>query len=434
MNSQEELVKLVKIKGIGKTMSKSLDSSQLTLCTQLLLDPKAHMATKTTLLVAFLMLNNTPDEQQWINDIKSDFKHKIPTECYFLFIKPLESNHKELISCIYNVIDKKNLSETELDLCCRAILDPSTPDYYKSALLEALRLKEESKEENAYFLKYFYSKTNHHKVNCPLLIDIASAYDGFNRYPNLLLGLAILLGSVGFPSILHGCKEVSPKFAHTIHKLLKLLKKNPLYSNKEVQHKLEDPSVAWAYIDQSISFPDFHDLVDVRTDLVKRPILASIEKFMQPFVADSTYIVTGFTHPAYRKKTIELLSCLPHCSDFLFVRGIEGSALAPIDRRCPTIYSTKKQTQIIEDFSSPIDYAIKKDESCIANKELTINESVEILKEGLSSSTSMTGQWLVYSALLILDKLNLITDPKTMKTKLEQAIDSKKCLSHLNNY
>ena len=59
MNSQDELRQLVKIKGVGKTMSKSLDSAQLASCSKLLLSPSTHLATKSTLIVAFIMLKNT---------------------------------------------------------------------------------------------------------------------------------------------------------------------------------------------------------------------------------------------------------------------------------------------------------------------------------------------------------------------------------------
>ena len=104
---------------------------------------------------------------------------------------------------------------------------------------------------------------------------------------------------------------------------------------------------------------------------------------MQPFYADSTFVVTGFTHPAYREKTIKLLKQLPYCTDFLFVRGIEGSAAAPIDRRCPIIYTTVNQQHLHEEFCSPEDYSIKKNTSIEANTSLSLNESLDFIMEGI---------------------------------------------------
>ena len=372
MSAQNELRNLVKIKGVGKTMSKSLSSQQLNQCNDLLQDTSTHLATKTTLLVAFIMLENTPEEQLWFDNLKTNYKNALPKECHFLFDHSTPTNEPLLLNCIYNVLQTKNLTKTQLDLCCNKILSPTTPSHYKAALLEGLRLKEESKQENKFFLTHFYDRCTRYKINTPTLIDIASAYDGFNRYPNMLISLAALLGSAGFPTIIHGCKEVSPKFGITPHNCLIEANKNPLYSLKDVQSKLENPSISWGYIDQSIYFPEFHDLVQCRSDIVKRPVLATVEKFMQPFFANNTYIITGYTHPPYRQKTIDLLRTLPNCTDFLFVRGIEGSALAPIDRRCPLIYSQHNQKNIVEAFSSPEDYNIKKESSIIPDTSLSL--------------------------------------------------------------
>ena len=434
MNAQDNLRQLVKIKGVGKTMSKSLDSTQLATCTKLLLDPSAHMATKTTLLVAFFMLSHTNDEQMWFTNLKSNYKSLVPKECYFLFDQSLQTNNSQLIKIIHKVLSKHDLNQEDLHYSCEAILSPTINSYYKSALLEALRLKEESKEENAYFLTYFYNKCTHHKLEIPILIDLATAYDGFNRHPNLLLGLAVLLSSIEFPTIIHGCKHVSPKFGLTFNKALDLAGKDPYLSINTIQSKLENPSIRWAYIDQKIHFPEFHDLVECRTALVKRPILATIEKFMQPIIADSTYLVTGYTHPAYRQKTIDLLKHLPNCTDFLFVRGIEGSALPPIDRRCPLIYTTHSQQHITEGFSAPEDYNFEKNNDFEPNKTITINESNTFLLDGLTSSESLAGKWLIYSALTILSRLNLCDDFNETHLKLKHSIDSKKALAHWQAY
>jgi anthranilate phosphoribosyltransferase len=434
MNSQDELRQLVKIKGVGKTMSKSLDSAQLESCSKLLLDPTTHIATKSTFLVAFIMLKNTQEEQTWFNDLKENYKSKIPADCYFLFDKQIKSNQSELIAIIHRVLNKHDLTKKELKICCDSIIGKSTDSHFKAAILEALRLKEESSIENDYFLNYFYTRCRHHKINVPILIDLSTAYDGFNRHPNLLLSLAVLLGAIGFPTILHGCKDVSPKFGLTINKALTLAKKNPYHSLIEVQKKLENTSIRWAYIDQHTYFSEFHDLVELRTDLVKRPILATIEKFMQPIIADSTYVVSGYTHPAYRQKTIKLLQQLPNCTDFLFVRGVEGSALAPIDRRCPTIYSTSAQHTLIEGFSSPDDYSIEKNSSILPNTQLTQTESNSFCMQALTSSSSDSGQWLIYCALMILTNLKLIDDPNKTKLKLISAIDSQKAIAHWNAY
>ena len=56
MIEQEQLIGLLKQKGTGKTMSKSLTVTQCKLATDFLLSANCSLTTKTTLLMAFLML------------------------------------------------------------------------------------------------------------------------------------------------------------------------------------------------------------------------------------------------------------------------------------------------------------------------------------------------------------------------------------------
>ena len=60
MTAHIDLINFIRRKGIGKTMSKSLDAHDCQRVLQLLPDPTLSDTSKTTLLVAFLMLNNTP--------------------------------------------------------------------------------------------------------------------------------------------------------------------------------------------------------------------------------------------------------------------------------------------------------------------------------------------------------------------------------------
>ena len=111
MNPQDNLVDFIRRKGVGKTMSKSLTPSECQQVIPLLQDDSIESATKTTLLVAFLMLSNTSDEQRCIDTIKSNYEAATPEDCHFLFDSSLDIKNTMLIECIHTILNKQNLTK-----------------------------------------------------------------------------------------------------------------------------------------------------------------------------------------------------------------------------------------------------------------------------------------------------------------------------------
>ena len=429
MTAHDDLINFIRRKGIGKTMSKSLDEHDCKRVLQLLPDPTLSDTSKTTLLVAFLMLDNTPEEQNCLEYIKQNYQTLCPDSCHFLFNPHSQTTNTRLVNCAHHILAKKDLSESQLTYVTKAILNPDIANPYKAAILEGLRLKEESEQENNFFLTYFYQQAQRTHVNVPILIDLATAYDGFNRHPNMVLAIAPLLAAIGIPTILHGCKEVSPKFGHTLHKCLLEFNLNPTMSIEKVKTCLEQPSIGWGYIDQSVSFAQLYRLEPCRKAVVKRPVLATIEKFMQPFFSSHrTCLVTGYTHPAYRTKTTRLLQNLPNCTEFTFFRGIEGSCLLPLDRRCPVITQQNQQSIPTEGFVSPEDMALTKSNIIQPDRDITIEQTCQAIATALQDIDSDYCQLIVYNALVILSQFNLMQQ-KT-KQQLESAIRSGQAWKH----
>ena len=433
MSAQAKLILLLKQKGTGKTMSKSLTLAQCDELATYLLDPDCLIATKTTILMAFFMLEHTDDEASWFANLQNTYKECIPKECFFLFDQTIHTPSPILQTCIYKLIRHQNLSYDELKPALSACLEITTPTYMIAAFLEGLRLKEESEEENAFFLTSLWQHAKHTNLEIPLLIDIATAYDGFNRHPNLLLALTVLLASIGFPTIIHGCKDVSPKFGITAHKLLVAANKDPLKTIDSISQCLQDRSISWGYCDQSLSFPALHALKECRTEMVKRPVLATVEKFLQPFLSrHQNFLVTGYTHPAYRSKTSLLLDRLSNCDGYVFVRGVEGSPFAPLDRRCPLI--TNLTTKNHEGFSSPENFGFSKRDDFMPDTGITTTQSLAMMQTALQDSCSLEAQWVIYNALMIISSLKLSTSIATTKQQLTDSIDSGLALIHWNLY
>lgn len=380
---QLELVTLLKQKGTGQTMSKQLNSEQLNQLSVLMNSPDVHLVTKATILTAMIMLPSTDDEAQWLAIMKRN-PHFLPSELQLLFAEPHTQSDFYLRS-ILEAVNHKELSYDMFKEIMQAILDQKIPKFMQAVFLEAERLKRESVSENLACLDALWNETTRIQTDLPLLIDLAHPYDGFSRQYNFSVFIAMKLGKMGYPVLLHGMDETSPKNGITPHKLLLALGENPLKSASDVVQDLYDPSRRWGYIDQSVFCPKLYALKQLRKEMVKRPVLSTIEKFLQPIQAkNGNLLFTGYTHPPYKAMTCHILNHENRTQAYSVIRGVEGSAQAPLDRRCPFITNNGA----LDDFISPEKFGIPEYPRQDTIENLTIDDCI---KEGLDALAGKPG-------------------------------------------
>ncbi|MDA1353478.1 MAG: hypothetical protein O3A01_03265, partial [bacterium] len=134
----------------------------------------------------------------------------------------------------------------------------------------------------------------------------------------------------------------------------------------------------WAFIHQHAFSPESADLIPLRKAMVKRPVLATIEKLMMPIRATKTLLITGYTHPPYRDMLTNLMKNLDYIHTSIIIRGVEGATLLPLDRQAPftPLHGTRNNKQ----FTRPTDWGITEQE--LPSIETPTAE--ENLKVGLS--------------------------------------------------
>jgi anthranilate phosphoribosyltransferase len=344
---QEQFVELLRKKGVGPTMGKSLHGEDFALLDNGFSSPSVNLTTKATMLTALLTLEKNPEEAAWLENRR---RFQAELEAFF---GPSEG----FLALIQKAIGHSDLSREEFARAMGYLLDEKTPEYLKGAFLEAERLKRETFEENMACYDFLWGKSRHWTARVPFLIDLSFAYDGMTPTPLFAVKLAKTLGAAGFPTLLHGVFEVAPKKGMTVHKLLLEMGENPLKTPDEVIADIENPGVGWGYLDQRYSFPELHNLIALRTNMVKRPILATMEKLLQPIrAAQGNLLVTGYTHPPYKDMLVRVLKTAKHSPKFLVVRGAEGSAQLPMDRRAPYVLFDGKMDSA--GFVRPEDFGI----------------------------------------------------------------------------
>ncbi len=382
-----ELVNILKQKGTGPTMSEPLRLEQLDRLTILLADPNENPVTQATLLTAIRMLGQSDAESAWYGSLAQRYR-KLPSALWFLF----EAPSTPFLKWTHQVMAHQNLDAKTARKAFDAVLDDAVPATQKAAFLEAERIKRETLDENVACLGACWDKTTHTAVDLPLLIDFAASYDGLNRNSYVSPFAAATLAAMGYPVVLHGTDAIGPKNGQNPYKILVAAGKTPIRPISDLVADLCHPQIGWAYLDQSQFCPALFALKSLRFDMVKRPLLATVEKLVSPVRAKKNALLTSYTHPPYRDMMTQLLITCGHFDDIILVRGVEGGIQFPVDRRCPvtTIRNDVAQDDFVE---VPPTLA---SERVLANYALTASDSVKAGIAALSGEKNMTYKAIVH--------------------------------------
>lgn len=428
-HEQAQLVALLKKKGTGKTMSKSLTKDELMKLSDYLISPHPNITTKACIITAFLMLPNTSDEQHWFDDLKKRY-HTLPSDLHGLFTRIASSSFEK---SIHHIIHHNDLSYDEFKKELSELFNPNMPDHLLGIFLEAERLKRESMDENLAAYDLFWDKSSHTIVNHPFIVDVSVGYDGFNRHLCLWPFVAPILASLGVPVLLHGTDGIGPKKGcHAVH-ILRALNKHHTDTPEEAAHTLNDSTIAWGYIDQNHSFPELAKKKPLRETMVKRPIISTIEKCLSPLHGkEKRIIVTSYTHPPYKEKMITLLTHNKRWDKALLLRGQEGSIQLPLDRRAPYTFITQDEKQ--SDYLRPPKDLFMSEKTALLN-DVSITEIITLSAEqgyqALQGKDTIARNILIYLSAVILRFTTQHLDPERA---VQDAIDSKRALAHFDQY
>ena len=220
----------------------------------------------------------------------------------------------------------KDLSRDEAADAMNAILDGKCSEVQAAVLLISLRMKRETLDENLGLLDAIQGHCSQEKSCCDELLIYADPYDGMKRQLHLSPFLPALLAACGHPGYTHSCESVGPKYGITSRKILAHAGIPVTSSISQAREQLDNPDIGWAYLDQEIFCPAMHDLVALRREMLKRPALATLEKFCLPVAAKKNHLIIGFVHRAYEKLLYEI-AAHSYYDSALILRGIEGGLL-----------------------------------------------------------------------------------------------------------
>ena len=221
----------------------------------------------------------------------------------------------------------KDITRDEARRGMRLVLDGAVDPVRSAIFLIALRMKRETDDENLGILDAVLETTE--TVTAPVdeVVDLSDPYNGFNRNLPVSAFLPAVLAACGVPAISHGVESMGPKFGATHHRVLAASGAPVDSTPQDVSVRLADPEAGWAYCDQSVFNPRLHALAELRSLIVKRPALTTVEVMAGPVRGRRrTHVVTGYVHKPYAR----VYTMLARCAGFdsaLIVRGVEGGII-----------------------------------------------------------------------------------------------------------
>jgi anthranilate phosphoribosyltransferase len=221
----------------------------------------------------------------------------------------------------------KDISLEEARAGMGAILRGEADPVQAGIFLIAIRMKRETDDELRGILDAVRDATTPVLADVDEVVDIADPYDGYNRCLPAAPFLAPVLAECGVPALTQGASAVGPKFGVTHRQVLEAAGAPVGLSTAQAAARLADPDLGWTYLDQSAFCPALNGLVDLRTRVVKRQALTTVEVAARPIRGRKhTHLVTGFVHKPY-PRIYALLARHAGFDSALLVRGVEGGII-----------------------------------------------------------------------------------------------------------
>ena len=297
------------------------------------------------------------------------------------------------------------------------ILNQDVDPVQAAIYLISLRMKRETIEENSGSLKALIDNSDILTTNVSDLVDLAEPYNGFLRNTPISPFVPAVLASCGLPCYSHGLAKVGPKFGLTHHLVLKEFGFDVNKSLNDAAAQINDPDIGWSYIDQSIFCNPLHNLVDLRTRMVKRTVITTIEVLVGPLRGlNKTHLYTGYVHTAYPPIYLHLAKVSGYDSATL-VKGVEGG-VSPALRQDSKIFHYNGSEELQPKFN-PSDISISQNMRAVPLPDLAKSKSgldeisadidvkefasktAEIGEEALSGKDSPALDSIIYTSSII---------------------------------
>jgi len=343
----------------------------------------------------------------------------------------------------------KDISREEARQGMDMILEQSAQPVQAAIFLIALRMKRESDDEMKGLLDALINTTLTTHAEVDEVVAIADPYDGYNRTLPASPFLPPVLAACGVHAVTEGVRSVGPKFGVSHHRVMEAAGIPVNLSPQAAAERLENEKIGWSYIDQSQFCPPLYALMELRSQIVKRPSLTTLDVLCGPVRGKlKTHLVTGYVHKPYPR----IYAMLARHADFdsaLLVRGVEGGVVPSLRQagKCFFYHSKGEEQSVdLDPLTLGIDQSVRAvplpddlpkssrpgDEIAIAvDIKATAKAAADAGIEALRGEHGPVRDSLIYSGALILWHLRRFGDLNSASAAVREVLDSGKALAHL---
>ncbi|HCV20024.1 MAG TPA: anthranilate phosphoribosyltransferase [Gammaproteobacteria bacterium] len=226
----------------------------------------------------------------------------------------------------------KDLSIEEAHAAMSHILAGRADPVQAGVFLIALRMKRETMDENRGILDALLQACVCVQAAVADVVHLADPFDGQTRGLPAAPFLPAVLAACGVSTVSNGAESVGPKFGITHAKVLRSAGVKVDLTPGQAAAQLADSAVGWAYVDQRQSCPALHDLVDLRSRIVKRPCLTTLDVLLPPVRGRTqTHLMTGYVHKPY-PPIYTMLARQAGFSSAMIIRGVEGGIIPSLNQ------------------------------------------------------------------------------------------------------
>ncbi len=343
----------------------------------------------------------------------------------------------------------KDISREEARAGMNAILDNAVDPVQAAIFLIALRMKRETDDENKGILDGIRDNVTSITAEVDEVLDLSDPYNGYNRSLPAAPFLPAVLSACGVPTLSHGVETMSPKFGITHHRVLKAAGKNIGLSVLQAANQLSNNNIGWAYLDQKAYCPALHNLTGLRSNIVKRQAITTVEVLTGPVRGkNKTHYMSGYVHKPYTR-VYAMLARHAGFDSCLMVRGVEGGIIPSLRQSGKVFYYHDKAEERSQDFS-PLDIGINQtqratplpdklppapeseDVSAHFDADMVAKMAADVGMAALNGEQGCAYDALVYAAAIALWHVKKAATVNQAADRVRQVLNDGSALQHFN--
>ncbi len=318
----------IKTVGIGKKGSQPLD---LPLIQGLIQDLKAGKASKAAVgaFFAALVLKGITDEEKALAAV---FSKPETLSNPILLVEALTRQAPDFVKVICVCLLKGETLDKQTAYALGKFLMSDQPgDGARGIAASALRVRYETDDEyQGLLLSLQETIEPPFRESVPLgraVIQLSEPFDGVDHSYMITPLIADYLQKQNYRVVNLVGRNSGPKFVFNLLDLAQNLEARFLKRNQELD--ATQPLSGW-FINQADLSQSMDRWVDIRRQTIKRPFLATLEKFLNPVKAD--ILITSAFHPPYTEKMLTIAERAGFPGIVIVRNGIEGSMAFALKR------------------------------------------------------------------------------------------------------